>query len=147
MSDGTETAAGLPGLSGSADFDRFWILSEDLLVVANQKGEWLRANPSLERILGWTLEEVQALGGREITHPDDRDSASAEIRNLATGEVTLRSRTAFATGTEPIGACRGPPFRRMGCSIASGATLRTSGPRPRPSICAIRPSMRSGKVS
>ncbi len=71
------------------DLDRFWNLSQDLLVIATPEGEWVRANPALERILGWTLDDVHTLGRRAITHPDDRDRTRAQAVKLGSGEAFL----------------------------------------------------------
>jgi PAS domain S-box-containing protein len=71
------------------DLDRFWNLSQDLLVIATPEGEWVRANPALERILGWTVDDVHTLGRSAITHPDDRDRTRAQAVKLGSGEAVL----------------------------------------------------------
>ena len=71
------------------DLDRFWNLSQDLLVIATPEGEWVRANPALERILGWTVDDVHTLGRSAITHPDDRDRTRAPAVKLGSGEAVL----------------------------------------------------------
>lgn len=51
-------------------------------------GSWLRVNPSLCDILGYTKEELLNLTFQQITHPDDLDKNVAHARELTDGKAT-----------------------------------------------------------
>ena len=46
-------------------------------------------NPALERVLGWSEEEILARAFIDLVHPEDRAATMDELRKLADGEVTL----------------------------------------------------------
>jgi len=50
---------------------RAWAVSPELLCVINASGHFEAANPAWERTLGWTEDEMQHMGFRELVHPDD----------------------------------------------------------------------------
>ncbi len=50
---------------------RAWQVSPELLCVINAEGQFEAANPAWERTLGWTEEEMQRTGFRQLVHPDD----------------------------------------------------------------------------
>jgi PAS domain S-box-containing protein len=73
-----------------AELDRFFALSLELLCVAGlDDGYFKRVNPSWERVLGWTTEELLSRPFIDFVHPDDRDASVAEVARLARGTVTL----------------------------------------------------------
>jgi PAS domain S-box-containing protein len=55
----------------TAERDRLWTLSEDLLVVANYQGQLLRVSPSWSRLLGYDESTILATRYPDILHPDD----------------------------------------------------------------------------
>jgi PAS domain S-box-containing protein len=66
----------------SAEHQRFWELSSDLLCTAGFDGRFKRLNPAWERTLGWTLEELRAEPFIAFVHPDDRERTEAEAGRL-----------------------------------------------------------------
>ncbi len=50
-------------------------------------GSWLRVNPALRALLGFTEEELLAGTFQDITHPDDLDADLAHVRRLLAGEI------------------------------------------------------------
>lgn len=48
---------------------------------------WIDANDALCRMVGYTLEEMQATPGPEITHPDDVNLDLVPFRRMAAGEI------------------------------------------------------------
>ncbi|MGV3683565.1 MAG: PAS domain-containing protein [Acidovorax sp.] len=54
---------------------RAWAVSPELLCVINASGHFEAANPAWERTLGWTEEEMQRMGFRDLVHPDDLASS------------------------------------------------------------------------
>lgn len=67
------------------NFENFFELSIDLLCIANIDGYLLRVNPSFQRILGWSNEELLSRPFIEFVHPDDQASALDELKKLASG--------------------------------------------------------------
>lgn len=83
----------------TAERDRIWQVSEDLLGVADKDGVWRSVNPAWIRVLGWEPDEIVGRTSEWLEHPDDRAKTRAEVRSLAAGYITtsfenrLRTRT------------------------------------------------------
>jgi PAS domain S-box-containing protein len=69
----------------TAERDRMWRASRDLLCVARLDGTLLSVNPAWERILGWTEEELVGRVAAEIKHPGDEERTRAGLAQLAAG--------------------------------------------------------------
>src|ERR671916_1173616 len=50
-------------------------------------GRWLRVNPRLCAIVGYTEEEMRARTLEDFTHPDDLRTDLAQVRRMFAGEV------------------------------------------------------------
>jgi PAS domain S-box-containing protein len=72
----------------TAERDRLWELSDDLLVVADYEGRLLRVSPSWTRVLGYGEAELYAMHYRAILHPEDFVNVVSEAFDImrATGE-------------------------------------------------------------
>ncbi len=55
------------------------------IVLADAHGEIRYANPTILRILGYTLDEFLEMNPRDLTHPDDRDGNLAGILEIREG--------------------------------------------------------------
>ncbi len=77
----------------TADRDRMWRLSQDLMMVVTDADEVTIAavNPAWHRILGWTEAELVGRSAIDFVHPDDMELA-AQMRPY-TEEVTQDGRT------------------------------------------------------
>jgi PAS domain S-box-containing protein len=79
-------------------FDRFFTLSLDLLCVAGFDGYVKRVNPACKAILGFDSEDLQSMSYLELVHPEERETAVAELQRLKAGsnmvsyEVRIRAR-------------------------------------------------------
>jgi PAS domain S-box-containing protein len=69
----------------SEERERFWRLSQDLLLVAGADGTILDANPAWTTTLGWPVEELIGKIGALLIHPDDRARSLEELANLEMG--------------------------------------------------------------
>ncbi|AWN50411.1 PAS domain S-box protein [Methylobacterium sp. 17Sr1-1] len=81
----------------TAERDRIWQVSRDMLGVADADGVWLSVNPAWTAILGWEPAEVVGRTSAWLEHPDDQDRTRSEIRHLGTGEPTTSFENRFRT--------------------------------------------------
>ena len=71
----------------TADRDRVWRNSQDLLVILDESGNFRAVSPSVTKILGWQPEEMV---GRHLVHfvlPEDGRSTERALRQAAAGEL------------------------------------------------------------
>lgn len=71
------------------DIERFFRLSVDMLCIATTSGWFKRVNPSFQRTLGWTEDELLSRPFQDFIHPDDVHATLAEIRHLRQGNPSL----------------------------------------------------------
>jgi PAS domain S-box-containing protein len=74
----------------TADRDRMWRLTTDIMLVARFDGEITAVNPAWGRLLGWTEDELLGRAFFDLVHPDDLDATLAEAGKLAHGVTTFR---------------------------------------------------------
>ncbi len=67
-------------------FDQFFRVTPDLLCIANTDGHFQHLNPSWERVLGYTTEELLSKRFLDFVHPDDRERTRQAISTLASRE-------------------------------------------------------------
>ncbi|KQT54582.1 hypothetical protein ASG43_03080 [Aureimonas sp. Leaf454] len=79
----------------TAERDRMWRLSSDLMDVCNIEGRLLAVNHAWTAMLGWTEPELLALNFLDLVHPDDIAPTLAEMRKLEDGAMTLRFENRF----------------------------------------------------
>jgi PAS domain S-box-containing protein len=73
----------------TAERDRIWEVSSDLLGVADPNGNWLSVNPAWTRVLGWTEQEIVGRTTAWIGHPDDSAMNRGQIAKIAAGTKNL----------------------------------------------------------
>jgi len=79
----------------TAERDRLWNASQDILTVVDASGALLSVNPAWTRILGWEADEVVGRHHLEMSHPDDRREAQLTLSqaiDYRAPAVTLRCR-------------------------------------------------------
>jgi len=69
--------------------ERFLALGSDLLVIMGNDGYFDWVSPTLERTLGWTIEEMMARPWLDFLHPDDIKPTLAEVSSLFAGNQTI----------------------------------------------------------
>lgn len=67
----------------------FFHESPDLLCIAGFDGTFKSLSPSWPRLLGWTMEELQARPFLDFVHPKDRSATLAEMAKLVAGILTI----------------------------------------------------------
>ncbi len=73
----------------TAERDRIWQLSPDLMCVARTDGSLVSVNPAWECMLGWSADWLTGRNASEIKHPEDAERTAAELGRLATGLRTV----------------------------------------------------------
>jgi len=71
------------------DRDRIWTLSQELMLISDLQGCIAAVNPSSQRILGWTEDEMAGRSLADFIHPEDIATTTAELARLSRGVTTL----------------------------------------------------------
>ena len=99
IDDQKRAAAELRRLAGSLerqveertrDRDRIWLLSTDVMLVADFKARIEAVNPAWTTLFGWDEAELLGADFMNLVHPDDVAATLAEVGQLAQGVRTLR---------------------------------------------------------
>jgi PAS domain S-box-containing protein len=72
----------------TAERDRLWRYSRDIMLVMDADGIALATNPALTRILGWLPAEVAGRNVIDLIHPEDHDIVLSALAELTAGERT-----------------------------------------------------------
>ncbi len=76
-------------LEKSEEVERYFASSLDMLCIAGIDGRFIRLNPEWEKVLGYTLAELEGRIFLEFVHPDDMQSTLNAISKLGAGEPVL----------------------------------------------------------
>lgn len=79
-------------VTGEADAhwtEALFQLSLDLLCVADLDGYFLELNPSWQRSLGWSIEELKSKPYIDFVHPEDREMTREAMEDLRVGEDVI----------------------------------------------------------
>ena len=79
----------------TADRDRMWRLSTDIMLVADFATRITAVNPAWGRILGWEEDELIGRSVMDLLHPEDHTDAEREVSRLAAGEMTFSYENRF----------------------------------------------------
>ena len=74
----------------TAERDRMWRLSSDIMLVADLDARIASVNPAWTTLLGWSPEELIGADFMRLIHPDDKDATLAEVGRLGQGIATMR---------------------------------------------------------
>ena len=66
---------------------QIWNVCQDLLVITDLEGKFLKVNPAWTATLGWHESELLGNSSQWMIHPDDRKQALAETERLAAGRI------------------------------------------------------------
>ncbi|MDV3481153.1 PAS domain S-box protein [Sphingobium yanoikuyae] len=81
----------------TADRDRLWSISRDLMLVCTFDGVITAVNPSARRLLGWAEEEMVGKSLGDFLHSDDIRSTQEEVEKLSRGVTTLAFENRYRT--------------------------------------------------
>jgi PAS domain S-box-containing protein len=70
----------------TAERDRLWRVSQDILAIGSIDGYFSRINPAFTAVLGWTEEEIRVMPFSELVHPDEHQELKENMRRLKAGE-------------------------------------------------------------
>jgi PAS domain S-box-containing protein len=74
----------------TAERDRLWELSEDLLVSADYNGKLRRLSPSWSRLSGYSESALLSGDYKTIIHPDDVSRSMAKVREMRRTKLPVR---------------------------------------------------------
>ncbi|WP_084697982.1 hybrid sensor histidine kinase/response regulator [Muricoccus aerilatus] len=75
----------------TADRNRLWRLSADIMLVARPDGLIVAVNPAWTAVLGWSEAELVGRQIQDFIHPDHLGRAAARLEALARGEALLHA--------------------------------------------------------
>ena len=81
----------------TAERNRIWETSRDMLLIADAAGVWRNVNPAWNECLGWTEAELLGRTSEWMEHPDDQARSRAEARKLSQGHTTSAFENRFRT--------------------------------------------------
>jgi len=73
----------------SAEIDRFFSLTIDMLCIADMNGFFKRLNRTWEDVLGYKVEELIGTRFFDLIHPEDIDDTRSTVKDLAEGKVVI----------------------------------------------------------
>jgi len=76
-------------LEKTAELDRYFTASLDLLCIADKDGNFRRLNPEWEKTLGYPLAELENRNFREFIHPDDLENAQEAVSQLGADNAVI----------------------------------------------------------
>lgn len=79
----------------TADRDRMWRLSTDVMLVADFHARIMAVNPAWTTIFGWNEDELIGRLFIDLLHPDDRQTTLDEVARLEDGYTTFRFENRF----------------------------------------------------
>jgi PAS domain S-box-containing protein len=105
--------------------ERIFSLSVDLMCVARTDGFFKRTNPSFEKILGFSEDELLAKSFLDIVHADDRATAIEAVRQLKQGvsAMDFEIRCGCKDGTYKIFSWAAVPVVENGVFYAVGRDM------------------------
>lgn len=76
-------------LSAKKQLQNFFELNTDFMTIANTQGYFEIINPTFERELGYTEEELTSQQFLDMVHPEDVENTLQEVAKLAQGALTI----------------------------------------------------------
>lgn len=74
----------------TAERDRIWRLSKDIMLVADFNAQLFAVNPAFTATLGWREQDVVGKSFLDLIHPDDVQSTIGQVASLGSGSHVFR---------------------------------------------------------
>jgi PAS domain S-box-containing protein len=81
----------------TAERDRMWCLSTDIMLVSQLDGTINSVNPAWTTLLGWAEADLADANFMELVHADDREATLAEMGRLGEGATTFNFENRYRT--------------------------------------------------
>jgi PAS domain S-box-containing protein len=111
---------------GEADRDRFFALSNDMLIVFAEGGTFKRVNPAFSEMLGFDIADLRGKPFIEFVHPDDLAATMTRFQLARSGDTTgnFENRYRRHDGTYRVLSWRGTvdPVTGDGYAVARDVT-------------------------
>ncbi|MBG6185973.1 PAS domain S-box protein [Flavobacterium sp. CAN_S2] len=69
--------------------DKFFMMSVDMMIISSME-KFIKVNPAVSKILGYSEEELLRKNFLEFTHPDDIEITKKEVQKLQTGAASIK---------------------------------------------------------
>ena len=79
------------------EFERIFSVSPDLICITDMDGKFKKINPSFNRVLGYSDEELSSMFFMNFIHPDDLQATLEQFKKLAENNKALHSENRFKT--------------------------------------------------
>ncbi len=76
-------------LDTKIELERYFSSSLDLLCIANTSGTFIRVNPEWERVLGYSVNELQGKSCLDLVHPEDYEKTWRALDKLGSNKKLL----------------------------------------------------------
>ncbi|MFC5546969.1 PAS domain S-box protein [Massilia aerilata] len=74
----------------TAERDRMWRLSKDIMLVAGFNGRIEAVSPAFASLLGWSEADVVGRNVLDLVHPDDHGATAAQMDSLGSGHYVYK---------------------------------------------------------
>ncbi|MCA1868511.1 PAS domain-containing protein [Agrobacterium genomosp. 3] len=81
----------------TADRDRMWRLSTDIMLVADFNAKITAVNPAWQSVFGWEEGDLVGRSFMDLIHPDDKEATLAEVAKLSEGATTFSFENRYQT--------------------------------------------------
>ncbi|ALK97429.1 diguanylate cyclase [Massilia sp. WF1] len=79
----------------TAERDRMWRLSKDIMLVAGFDGRVEAVSPAFGSLLGWLESDIVGRNFLDLVHPDDQAATSAQMASLGDGHYVYKFENRF----------------------------------------------------
>lgn len=82
------------------ELENLFNLSPDMICLCTPEGKFIKVNPSCERVLGYTTDEILKLGWARLVHPDDVEKTNKERVKTSFQPISQSLSTTCGSGKE-----------------------------------------------
>jgi PAS domain S-box-containing protein len=91
--------------------NRFFVLAIDMLAIAGFDGHFKQLNPTWEKVLGLSEDELKSRPLLDFIHPEDRESSQCRLKHVMSGGTSISFENRFC--------CSDGTFRWLEWTVAS----------------------------